>query len=115
MFSADIKQIFRQILIAPEDQRFQRILWRASNEQVILAFNLCTVTYGLASSPHQAIRSLQQLASDEEVRLCHAAPLLRKNCYVDDVLAGTNTLEEAFPLKAELILLLMAGGFLLSK
>ena len=59
VFSADIKQMFRQILIAPEDQRFQCILWRASDEQVIRAFDLCTVTYSLASSPYQAIRVLQ--------------------------------------------------------
>ena len=115
VFSADIKQMFRQILIAPEDQRFQRILWRASDEQVIRAFNLCTVTYDLASSPYQAIRVLQQLASDEEVRFPHAAQLLRKNCYFDDVFAGANTLEEASHLKAELIALLMVGGFPLSK
>ena len=115
VFSADIKQMFRQILIDPEDQRYQRILWRDSPDQPIRAFSLCTVTYGLASSPYQAIRTLRQLASDEGHRFPRAAQVLMENIYVDDILAGADTLAEANQLKDELTRLLMAGGFPLSK
>ena len=69
--------MFRQILIQQEDQRFQQILWRVSPTQPIQAFYLCTVTYGLASSLYQAIKTLHQLASDEGHRFPHAAQILK--------------------------------------
>ncbi|XP_076297796.1 uncharacterized protein LOC143217409 [Lasioglossum baleicum] len=115
VFSADIKQMFRQIRVDPDDQRYQRILWRDSPQGPIRTFQLCTVTYGLASSPYQAIRTLRQLALDEGHRFPQAAQLLCNNSYVDDILAGADTIEEANCLKVELVELLMAGGFPLSK
>ena len=115
VFSADIEKMFRQIQIDPEDRAFQRILWRPLEDQPIQIYDLCTVTYGLASSPYQAIRTLQQLASDEGDRFPRAAQLIRRDCYVDDIFAGADTVEDAHQLKAELIELLLAGGFPLSK
>ncbi|XP_031781616.1 uncharacterized protein LOC116416652 [Nasonia vitripennis] len=111
-FSGDIEKMFRQILIDERDQAFQQILW--GHEEVMI-YHLCTVTYGLAPSPYQAIRTLLQLAIDEGAKFSRAAAILQKHIYVDDILAGANTLEEALELKSELVDLLKAGGFPLSK
>ena len=105
--------MFRQILIDEEDQVFQQILWR--NGSIIIVFNLCTVTYGLGPSPYQALRTLRQLVEDEGAKFPRAAKILLDQTYVDDVFAGADTLEEALALKIEIVELLKAGGFPLSK
>ncbi|GFY31593.1 uncharacterized protein TNCV_4199051 [Trichonephila clavipes] len=42
-FSADIQQMYRQILIDQEDQNFQRIVWRESKDSPIREYKLCTL------------------------------------------------------------------------
>lgn len=62
---ADVANMFRQILVSPEDRRYQCILWRDSSEDPIQVYELNTVTYGMASSPYLANRVMRQLAKDE--------------------------------------------------
>ena len=105
--------MFRQILIADEDQVFQRILWTTSLTPTI--FDLCTVTYGLAPSPYQAIRTLHQLVDDEGAKFYHAAEVIKHHTYEDDIFAGADTVKETIELKSELVELLKAGRFPLRK
>lgn len=115
VFTTDIRMMFRQILIAEEDRRYQLIFWRESPELPLLLYQLNTVTYGMKSSPYLAIRALRQLAEDEEYRHPAAARLLRSSVYMDDILGGSDTPEDANRLKQELTDLLHSGGFELSK
>ncbi|XP_029158089.1 uncharacterized protein LOC114930491 [Nylanderia fulva] len=115
VFAADIEQMFRQIAVHPEDWPLQQILWREDPEQPIGCYRLNTVTYGTASAPYLAIRTLLQLAHDEQDRFPDAAALLRRGTYVDDVLGGADSLNEAKVLQSDLRQLLKAGGFNLRK
>lgn len=63
--SADIIKMYRQIWVNRQDTVAQRILWRDSPEKEMEEFELLTVTFGIASAPWLAIRSLHQLAYDE--------------------------------------------------
>ncbi|GFX68810.1 reverse transcriptase domain-containing protein [Trichonephila clavipes] len=63
-FTADIKQMYRQILIDPEDQNLQKIVWRKSLDSNIKEYKLSTVTYGTASAPFLATRCLHQISLD---------------------------------------------------
>ena len=56
VFTADIRQMYRQILVAPEYRDFQRILWWFSS--TVTEYQLNTVTYGVSSSPYLAILSI---------------------------------------------------------
>lgn len=58
-------------------------------------FELNTVTYGLSCASYLAIRTLQQLASDEEQNFPRGAAVLRTNVYMDDILSGAATVSEA--------------------
>ncbi|XP_077259664.1 uncharacterized protein LOC143895995 [Temnothorax americanus] len=69
----------------------------------------------MASSPFLAIRSVKQLAKDEQVRYPEGAATLEEDCYVDDVVTGTSTLRGAIALQTQLRALCMAGGFPLRK
>lgn len=115
VFSCDIKQMFRQVLVREQDQLFQLIVWREHESQPLQIYRLCTVTYGFTSSPYLANRVIQQLILDEGSQHPLAASALKDQIYVDDVLVGCNSLEDAKVLKEDVIQLLQKGGFELRK
>ncbi|XP_029171108.1 uncharacterized protein LOC114940554 [Nylanderia fulva] len=115
VFVADIEKMYRQILVHPDDCKFQTILWRHSTDDEVREYQLRTVTYGLACAPFLAIRTLRQLATDEEKQFPRGAVALRRDCYVDDVVTGSNTLNDAIALQMEIRNLCLAGGFPLKK
>ncbi|XP_076301952.1 uncharacterized protein LOC143220098 [Lasioglossum baleicum] len=93
VFSADVSKMCRQILVHPEDQDFQRILWRNSRGELV-EFALCTVTYGLWSAPFLANRTLRKLDKDEGHRFPLAEGVIKEGTYVDDVFSGAHSLEQ---------------------
>ncbi|XP_068143511.1 uncharacterized protein [Drosophila tropicalis] len=109
VFSADIVKMFRQILVAPEHQNFQRILWREDPEEPLKNYKLTTVTYGTACAPFLAVRVLEQLATDHEYEFSRAARILLDDFYVDDVLTGAMNEQELLDIKEELILPYVTG------
>ncbi|XP_015121728.1 uncharacterized protein LOC107044383 [Diachasma alloeum] len=109
ILTGDIEKMYRQILVTPEERKFQRILWRENGK--IETYELQTVTFGLAPAPYLAVRCLHQLADDERERFPLASAKLKQDLYVDDLLTGTSTLEEALQLLNEIIDLLSTGGF----
>ncbi|XP_075230320.1 uncharacterized protein LOC142329534 [Lycorma delicatula] len=56
VFTADIKQMYRKILIDGSQRDFQRIVWRNDVTDKIDTYRLKTVTYGTASALFLAIR-----------------------------------------------------------
>ncbi|GFW73669.1 integrase catalytic domain-containing protein [Trichonephila clavipes] len=114
-FSADIAKMYRQILISQDDACFQQIFWRKSPEEPLVIFKLNTVTYGTSCAPFLAIRTLKQLCEDEKHRFPQAAKLAKDHFYVDDLLAGADSLDSARKIVHELQNLMSAGGFELRK
>jgi len=115
VFVTDMEEMYRQILIHPEDRDYQRILWRHHVADDVREYCLRTVTYGLACAPFLAIRTLRQLADDEGRRYPRGAVALRRDTYVDDVVTGASTISEATTLQRELRGLCTAGEFPLRK
>ncbi|GFU73503.1 DUF1758 domain-containing protein [Trichonephila clavipes] len=114
-FSADIAKMYRQILISQDDACFQQIFWRMSPEEPLVIFKLNTVTYGTSCAPFLAIRTLKQLCEDEKHRFPQAPKLAKDHFYVDDLLAGADSLDSARKIVHELQNLISAGGFELRK
>ena len=103
--------MYRQILVHKSDQDYQRILWRNSTSEPIQEFRLNTVTYGLACAPFLAIRCIRQLASDAPDKLGQASRVLLNDLYVDDILTGAKSENDAIDLIRQLQDLLRSGGF----
>jgi len=55
VFTSDIEKMYRQILVHPEDRKWQCILGSETPERSPESFQLCTVTYGPASAPYHAL------------------------------------------------------------
>lgn len=68
VLTGDVEKMYLQVLVRPEDRKYQRILWREEGNTVS-TYELNTVTFGLAASPFLAVRSLHQLAEDEAATL----------------------------------------------
>ncbi|XP_065085539.1 uncharacterized protein LOC135707601 [Ochlerotatus camptorhynchus] len=108
---ADAEKMYRQVLMHRADRSLQTILWPPSSSGSVQAYELCTVTYGLAPSSFLATRTLLQLVEDHGSEFPKASKALRKNVYVDDFICGENTIKDAIQLRTELTELLQKGGF----
>ncbi|XP_063979907.1 uncharacterized protein LOC135163930 [Diachasmimorpha longicaudata] len=112
VLTGDIEKMYRQVLVAPDDRKFQRIIWRDQpTDKDVTVYELQTVTFGLAPAPYLATRCLHQLADHENDNFPVASTILKRDLYVDDVLTGANSLEDTWQLRNELIALLRKGGF----
>jgi hypothetical protein len=112
---ADIKMMFRQILIRKSDRQHQHIYFREEETNQVREFELNTVTYGLTCSPYLAQRTLLQLVQDEGNAFPLASKAICEATYVDDIVTGANSISEANTLISELNQLLRKGGFELRK
>ena len=101
--TADIEKMYRQINLHPSDRKFQKILWREDDRQPIKVFTLNTITYGTSSASFLATRSLKQLADDEISTFPNASIALREDFYMDDLLTGARSIEDAKQIVNELI------------
>ncbi len=94
--------MFRQFQLREEDVNYHRILWRENTEQHVREYQLNTVTYGTACAPNLATRCVQQLGTDCASDYPLASRSLLNDTYIDDVLTGTSTEEEAIELYHQL-------------
>jgi len=99
----------------PDDRKYQCILWHADPSDPIQQYQLNTDTYGLVTSPYQAIWTLRQLADDEAASYLTASQVLRQDFYVDKVMTGRDSVDESVELQRELISLLKQSGLSLRK
>ncbi|XP_062538393.1 uncharacterized protein LOC134206681 [Armigeres subalbatus] len=115
VFTADIAKMYRQIRLHPDDTHYLRIFWRESPSERLKVLELTTVTYGTASAPYQATKSLVQLADDEGKEFPVAAEIIKNDCHVDDILSGANTLDDALEAQRQLTTMLGKAGFPIHK
>jgi len=85
--------MFRQILVDKKDRRFQYVLWRKTPLDPLRTFELNTVTYGAASAPFLAIRSMTYLADQYSDQFKFGAQAIKSLFYVDDFLSGADTVK----------------------
>nr|XP_034836272.1 uncharacterized protein LOC117992671 [Maniola hyperantus] len=115
VFMADIRQMYRQILVSDTHRDYQRIVWRSGPDQVLQEYRLNTVTYGVSSAPFLACRTIKQLTEDEGSKFPRAKRILASDIYVDDVVTGCDTLDNALEVKSQIIQLFSLGQFQLRK
>lgn len=114
-FSADIAKMYRQINVTKEDRKYQRIVWRKNPRDSIQIFELNTVTYGASCAPYLALRTVKQLCEDEKENFPIAYEVAKNHFYMDDLLAGADSVTEAQELVREMQNLMQSGGFELRK
>lgn len=111
----DITKMYLQIWIHPPQRNYLRIVWRPSLGESVRSYQLNTVTFGTACAPYLAIRTLQQIADDNEKEFPETAQVIRNSFYVDDLLHATDSIDQAQTTLAELCHILQTAGMSLCK
>lgn len=115
VLTTDIEKMFLQIKINPSQRFLQNILWRDDPSQEIECLQLSTVFFGNKSSPYIATRCLLELASQGKDKFPLASDALLTQCYMDDILAGSDSVQDLIELRNQLVSLLRTTGFSLHK
>jgi hypothetical protein len=114
VFSVDIKKMYRQFGVDPQDTHLQRILWKDDSGD-LKVYELDTVTYGTKPAPFLATRTLKQIAMDYAKEYPLASRIVQNDTYVDDVFAGSDDLMVAKNCQQELIEMFKRSGLELHK
>ena len=115
VFVCDIEKMYRMINMHQGDWDLQRFVWREDETEPISDYCLTTVTFGQASAPFTATRTLVQLAYDVQNTYPLASKVLLEDTYVDDLHFGAQTLQELHDCHYELTNSLHSAGFSLKK
>lgn len=113
--TADIKKMYLQVKIHPSHWDLQRVFWRSSKSTEIQEYWLTGVTFGMASAPHCAVRTMIQAARDQQEQFPYGAAAVERDFYMDDCLTGAQDVESARRLCSEMNELLESCGFTLDK
>ncbi len=109
--TGDISKMYREVQLSEPDRQLHCFLWRAQPTNPISDYQMNRMTFGVASSPHLAVRTLQQTAQDHGSQHPKASWHVHHSFYVDDLLSGVDTPEAAVQLHDELRSMLLQGGF----
>ena len=115
---ADIKLMFHQCFVLPEDQRFLRFLWWPEGDvnRPAKVYAMKVHLFGGKSSPSVVNYCMRRTAEDNEADFSElAVDTLRRAFYMDDMLQSVDSVETAKKLVPEMKKLLQRGGFTLAK
>ena len=112
--TGDISKMFRGILLHAEEEDYHRFL-KCSPTGQIEDWRMLRLTFGVASSPYLATQVLHQAAADLKDKYPLASNVILESFYVDDCLAGADTLDDAQILQQQLYFLLQEVGLTLRK
>ena len=107
--------MYRQILVHPDHRKFQMIVWRSHQNHKLSYYQLNTITYGTASAPFLAIRCSKQVGIENENQNHSCSEIIRNDFYMDDLLTGADSIEEAIHISTDLTKILSSAGFHLRK
>ena len=113
--TADISKMYRAIELVPSDRDYHRFLWRYNLQELLVDYCMRRLTFGVSASSFAANMCVSQNAADHAKEHPLAAHTIKTSLYVDDCLAGADSVEEAARLQTDLQQLFAKAQFLLCK
>ena len=110
-YSGDIRKMFNQVLVNPDDQVFHRFLWRSDRSEAPSVFQWLRLNFGDKPAPDIATDAINYLAKVSQVEFPDAAQELRDHAYVDDIAGSRNNSTEAKKVTKEIDTILGKGQF----
>lgn len=102
-------------MLAESDRDLHRFVWRSDPSQDLQDCRMTRVTFGVSASSYPANMAVRQNAIDHALEFPLAAKAVEESFYVNDGLAGADTVDGAIHLYQELQSLFKKGSFLLRK
>ncbi|XP_064642864.1 uncharacterized protein LOC135497084 [Lineus longissimus] len=108
----DIKEMFPQVRLLPEDQTYHRVLWRKlGSDNPLLEYKAARLTFGDRASPFLA----QYVLKTHAERMIDVYPAAARACiedtYMDDEMTNTQNVEEGIGVRKDSTAMLHDGGF----
>ena len=116
--AADIKRMFHQVFVSPEDRSALCYLWWPDGDLTKdpKTFQMMVHIFGATSSPSICGYALRRTASNNsEGFSSETVDAVKRDFYVDDLLKSFDTTSQAVEITKELQELLAKGGFQLTK
>ena len=114
----DIKQMFHQVMVSPEDRDALRFLWWPGGDisKTPQVYRMCVHVFGATSSPSCCTFALRESAESQRGQYDDdVINTVLRNFYVDDCLRSVPTVQDACRLVPELTRLLASRGLCLEK
>ena len=111
----DVSKMYRAVELTEPDRDFHRFVWRKSPKESLQDYRMTRVTFGVSASSFAANMSVKQNAADFALQYPLAVKAVTESFYVDDGLAGADSVEEAIELQEQLQGLFSQAGFTLRK
>lgn len=113
--SADIGKMYRQILINENDSKYHRILHRFAVSEDIKVYELKTLTYGTRPASFIATRCLKEISNHVRLSDQHLAEVISSDFYMDDLITGSDNIDELKLFVGDISRLFNQYGFSLMK
>lgn len=113
--TTDVNKMYRAIELVPSDKDLHRFVWRSEPGANLGDFRMTRATFGVSASSFAANMAVKQNALNLAHKYPLAADIVSKSFYVDDGLAGADSVKAAITLQRELQDLFTNGGLLLRK
>ena len=111
--TADVSKMYRAVELIESDRDLHRFVWRSKMDEPLKDYRMTRVTFGVSASSFAANMSVKRNSLDYALEFPEAADAVERAFYVDDCLAGANSVEETIVLRQQLQNLFAKGGFLL--
>jgi hypothetical protein len=110
-YSGDVRKMFNQITVHPEDQVYHRFLWRSKPDDIPTVYQWLRLSFGDKPAPDIAANSINTLAKASRSEFSEASKELREHADVDDIALSRPTVEEAKRIIDEIDIILGKGQF----
>ena len=109
---ADLTEMFSQVVMAKQDRRYHRFLWRGLDlTRPPEVYEAMRLLFGDRASPYLAQYIVRQHAEDCKDHYPVAVAIILLQMYMDDIMASLETDDEAIKTRDQLIKLLGEAGF----
>jgi hypothetical protein len=93
-YAGDIRKMFNQILLHPDDRKFHRFLWRTPTDEPPIVFEWQRLNFGDKPAPDLALSCIRLLASNARARYPDVSKELIHNSYMDDIGGSKSTVDD---------------------
>lgn len=114
--TADIRQAFLQLQLDPIDRDVSRFFWvNELNQENPIIYRFCRVLFGINCSPFLLGATVKEHIKKYSENLPSTFQTLNENLYVDDLISGRPTVEDAFQTSLECTQIFKDAGMELCK
>ncbi|PFX23288.1 hypothetical protein AWC38_SpisGene12174 [Stylophora pistillata] len=110
-YAGDIRKMFNQVLVHPDDQVFHRFLWRKNQHDLPTVYQWLRLNFGDKPAPQIASNAINILAKTSHDDFPEAAKELQERTYVDDIGGSRPTTAEAKQVTTAIDEVLAKGQF----